>query len=83
MEIIDCYDLYGDPSFKILTAEQETVISHSDGQLEKKSLLAEFTKHQLDVNYEYGYEVDNITLLPLAYKVVNDGLNILNNGGKK
>ena len=50
---------------------------------EKEALLLGFTKNQLDVNYEYGYQVDNITLLPLARNVVDDGLNLLNNGGKK
>ncbi len=50
---------------------------------EKEALLLGFTKHQLDVNYEYGYQVDNITLLPLARNVVEDGLNLLNNGDTK
>jgi (p)ppGpp synthase/HD superfamily hydrolase len=50
---------------------------------EKEVLLFGFTKHQLDVNYEYGYHVENLTLLPLARKVVEDGLNLLKIGGKK
>jgi (p)ppGpp synthase/HD superfamily hydrolase len=50
--------------------------------LEKKSLLMSF-QNQIDVNNEYCYHVEHLTLLPLARKVVYDGLNLLKIGGKK
>jgi (p)ppGpp synthase/HD superfamily hydrolase len=48
--------------------------------LEKKSVLWSF-QNQIDVNNEYCRHVEHLTLLPLARKVVEDGLNLLNNGG--
>jgi hypothetical protein len=62
-------------------AELDTVFAETY-LLEKKSLLMYF-KRQIDVNKEYGYHFEHLTLLPLAIKVVEDGLNLLNNGATK
>jgi len=50
---------------------------------EKRHLLMELRQHQGDFTYQLGFVAKKLTLLPLAYKVVNDGIDRLNAGGKK